>query len=255
LPDTSDEDTKAPGVLVNATMARTFWPHQSAIGRRVRPGGPETPWCRVVGVVADIKNAGVDKAVGTELFYPYKLYAPSNFVVIIKAQGDPLRLTASVRTVVASIDSTLPLAKIRTMDDVLAASTSRPRFLSLILGMFSFLALGLATVGVYGVIAYSVEQRTAEFGIKIALGAEPARLLRQVIGQGLILGLLGVAVGVSCTLLLTQFLEGMLFGVSKSDPASLLLTCCVLALATVCASLVPALKATRIEPIRALRCE
>jgi len=255
LPDTRDENKKAPGVIVNATMARTFWPHQSAIGRRLRPGGGDTPWCRIVGVVGDIKNTGIDKPVGTELFFSYKLFAPRNFDVIIKTQGDPLNLTSAARRAVASMDSSLPLAKVRTMDDVVAASTSRPRFLTLILGMFSVLALCLATVGIYGVIAYSVEQRTAEFGIKMALGAEPGRLLLQVIGQGLTLGLIGITIGVTGALLLTRLLEGMLFGVSRSDPSSLAITAGVLTLATICASFLPALKAMRIEPVTALRYE
>ena len=253
-PDSRDENKDAPGVLVNVAMARTFWPHQSAIGRRVRPGGAKG-WCTIVGVVADIKNAGVDKPVGTELFFSYRLYAPSDFDVVIKTSGDPLRLSGAARNAVTSIDASLPLAKVRTMDDVVASATLRPRFLTLILGMFSLLALSLATVGIYGVVAYSVEQRTAEFGIKMALGAEPRRLLLQVLGQGLTLGLIGVAIGVSGALLLTRFLEGMLFGVSKSDPSALAVTAVVLTLATIAASFLPALKAMRVEPVRALRYE
>jgi putative ABC transport system permease protein len=255
LPEPRDGSKDAPGVVVNASMARTFWPHQSAVGRRVRPGGPKTPWCTIVGVIADIKNAGLDKPAGTELFFTYKLYAPSTFDVVIKTNGDPLSLSGEARRIVASIDASLPLAKVRTVDDVVSAATARPRFLTLILGMFSLLALCLATVGIYGVISYSVEQRTAEFGIKMALGAEPARLLRNVIRQGLTLGMIGVAIGLSGALLLTRFMEGMLFGVSRSDPSSLAVTVGVLTLATVLASLLPALKAMRIEPVRALRYE
>jgi predicted permease len=254
LPEARDGSKETPGVLVNAAMARTFWPHQSAVGRRVRPGGTKS-WCTVVGVIADIKNAGVDKPSGTELFIPYQLYAPSSFDVVIKTAANPLSLVGEARRIVASIDSSLPLAKARTMDDVVSAATSRPRFLTLVLGMFSLLALCLAAVGIYGVISYSVEQRTAEFGIKMALGAEPRRLLREVVGQGLTLGLLGVAIGLSSALLLTKFLEGMLFGVSRSDPSSLAVTAGVLTLVTILASLLPALRAMRIEPVRALRYE
>src|SRR5207302_8132976 len=130
--------------------------------------------------------------------------------VAVKTTGDPVSLIGDVRRTVASIDPSLPLAKIRTMDDVVAAASSRPRFLTLILTMFSILALGLATVGVYGVISYSVEQRTTEFGIKMALGAEPGQLLLQVIGQGLLLGVIGVGLGIVGALLLTRSLEGLL---------------------------------------------
>jgi putative ABC transport system permease protein len=254
LPDSRDENKDSPGIVVNVAMARTFWPHESAIGHRIRPGTKE--WCRVIGVVADIKNAGVDKPVGTELFYSYKAFAPRTFDVVIKT-GDvaPLSLAGEARRVVASVDSSLPLAKVRTVEDVVAAATTRPRFLTLILGMFSMLALGLAAVGIYGVIAYSVEQRTAEFGIKMALGAQPQRLLWQVIGQGLTLALSGVAVGVSGAFLLSRSLEGMLFGVSRSDPSSLAMTAAVLTLVSTLASFLPALRAMRIEPVRALRYE
>jgi len=254
LPDSRDENENSPGLVVNATMARTFWPHQSAIGHRIKPGGTKA-WCRVVGVVADIKNAGVDKPVGTELFYSYRLYAPSAFDVLIKTTGDPSNAVGAARKVVASLDSTLPLAKVRTMEDVVAAATTRPRFLTLILGMFSLLALCLAAIGIYGVISYSVEQRTSEFGIKMALGAQPQRVLRQVIGQGLTLSLLGVAIGLAGSFLLSRLLEGMLFGISDSDSSAALITTCVLLLVSALASFLPALRAMRVEPVRALRYE
>jgi putative ABC transport system permease protein len=253
LPDSRDENENSPGLAINATMARTFWPHQSAIGHRIRPG--TKVWCRVVGVIADIKNAGVDKPVGTELFYSYRLEAPTTFSVVIKTAGDPLRLVGAARRVVVSLDSTLPLAKVRTMEDVIAASTTRPRFLTLILGMFSMLALCLAAVGIYGVISYSVEQRTSEFGIKMALGAQRQRVLGQVVGQGLLLSLLGIGIGVIGALLMSRFLEGMLFGTSKTDPSALVVTACVLTLVSALAAFLPALRAMRVEPVRALRYE
>jgi ABC-type antimicrobial peptide transport system permease subunit len=175
--------------------------------------------------------------------------------VLIKTVGDPLRLTGAARKVVASLDSALPLAKVRTMDDVVAGATTRPRFLTLVLGMFSMLALCLAAVGLYGVISYSVEQRTSEFGIKMALGAQPQRVLRQVVVQGLALSLLGIAAGMVGAFLLSRFLEGMLFGVSKTDPSALLVTACVLTLVSALAAFLPALRAMRVEPLRALRYE
>lgn len=254
-----DGNTASPGVVINAAMARTFWPHQSAIGRRVRLGGPKTPWITVVGVVADIKNAGLDKPTATELFIPYQLVPDSGGLdspnVAIKTTADPLSLAGAVRRVIASIDPSLPLAKVRTMEDVMAAASSRPRFLTLILTMFSVLALGLATVGIYGVMSYSVEQRTSEFGIKMALGAEPSQLLLQVIGQGLLLGLIGVGLGIVGALLLTRSLQGLLFGVSQFDVASFATTAVILTLATIAACFLPALRAMRIEPVTALRYE
>jgi len=251
-----DGDIHTPGVVINASMARTFWPHQSAIGRHVRPFiSGQGLWCAVVGVVADIRNGGVDQPAGTELFIPYRLSARSTPDIVIRTGGDPLSLAGEARQVIAAVDPSLPVAKMRTMEDVIAAATSRPRFLTLVLGMFSILALGLATVGIYGVISYSVEQRTSEFGIRMALGAEPRRMLLQVIGQGVMLGLIGVGVGIGAAMLLTRSLEGLLFGVSRFDPSSFVLTAAVLATAAVAASFLPAIRAMRIEPIQALRYE
>jgi putative ABC transport system permease protein len=257
--ESRDGSKETPGAVVNAAMAHTFWPHQSAIGHRVRPGGRNTPWFTVVGVVGDIKNAGLDKPAQTELFLPYlgvtDPYALSTPNVALKTTRDPLSLAAEARLAVASIDPGLPLAKVRTMEDVIAAASSRPRFLTLILGMFSILALVLATVGIYGVISYSVEQRTSEFGIKIALGAEPRRLLLQVILQGLLLGIVGVAAGMVGSLLLTRSLEGLFFGVSRFDASSFLVTAAILTAATIAGSFLPALRAMNIEPVKSLRYE
>jgi putative ABC transport system permease protein len=251
-----DGTKQAQGVVVNATMARTFWPHQSALGRRLHPGGdPKDPWMTVVGVIADIKNAGVDKPAGSEIFLPYRLSPSASLDVAVRTHGNPLAFAGEARRLVASIDPSLPLAKVQTMDDVVAAATSRPRFLTLILSLFSLLALCLATVGIYGVIAYSVQQRTPEFGIKMALGAAPGQLLRQVVGQGLLLGSVGIAIGFCASLALTTSLEGMLFGVSRLDLSSFATTTVVLLAATAFASLLPALRAMRIQPVSALRYE
>jgi predicted permease len=253
-----DGNAETPGVVINASMARTFWPHQSAIGRRVRPGSrTPLPWFTVVGVVADVKNGGIDKPAGTELFLHWRSPGSSLFnpTIALKTSGDPHPLITEVRRAVASLDNSLPIAKVRTMDEVIADANSRPRFLTIILTMFSALALGLAMVGIYGVISYSVERRTSEFGIKMALGAQPWRLLLQVIGQGAIMGVAGVVVGMAAASLLTRFLEGLLFGVSRYDAASFAVTMIVLLLTTVTASLMPALRAMKVEPVTALRYE
>jgi putative ABC transport system permease protein len=250
-----ERDGPSKSVIVNQTMANTFWPHQSAIGRRVKPGGRE--WYSVVGVVADIKNAGADRPTGTELFLPYNSnasYTGSPYI-LIRTSSNPSQLANAVRAAVRSLDPSLPVAKVRLMEDVVASASARPRFLTLILGLFSLLALVLAAVGIYGVISYSVAQRTTEFGIKIALGAEPGMLMRQVLQQGLLLGLVGMVVGTLFSFFLTQFVQGLIFGVSGLDLTSLGVTASVLALATLAACYAPAARAMRTEPIQALRYE
>jgi len=257
-----DGNKASPGVVVNEAMARTFWPGRSAIGRRIRPGmaaGSKGPWWAVVGVIADMKNAGLDKPTGTEVYLPYRALDDADSLAIIsaavKTTRDPLSLVSEARGAVTSIDPSLPLAKVRTMDDVMDAANARPRFLVAILTMFSVLALGLATVGIYGVISYSVAQRTTEFGIKLALGAAPSRLLGQVLGQGMVLAVAGIAVGIVGSLFLTRSLEGLLFGVSHLDAAALVTTALILALAAVVASCLPAVRSMRIQPVTALRYE
>ena len=214
------------GVVVNAAMANTFWPHQSAIGRRVRLGDSKDPWYRVVGVISDVKNGGLEKPAGTELFMSYR--APEamryDYYVALKTGSNTASATSEIRRVVSALDPSLPLSKVKTMEDVVAGSRSRPRFLTTVLTVFSILALALAAVGTYGVIAYSVEQRTSEFGIRMALGAEPRQLLLGVVGQGLLLGVIGVCVGLVFSFLLTSSLRGLTFGVSGFDAQAFIVT-------------------------------
>jgi putative ABC transport system permease protein len=245
------------GVVVNAAMANTFWPHKSAIGRRIRLGDSKDTWYRVVGVISDIKNGGLEKPAGTELFMSY--HAPDasryDYYIALKTASSPALAASEIRRVVSALDPSLPISKVRTMEDVVAGSRSRPRFLTTVLTIFSVLALALAAVGTYGVIAYSVEQRTSEFGIRMALGAEPQRLLLGVIGQGFLLGFIGVCVGLIFSSLLTNSLRGLTFGVSGFDARSFVVTAALLTLVSVVASALPALRAVRVEPVKALRYE
>jgi putative ABC transport system permease protein len=252
-----DVNPDFPGVMINQVMAHTFWPYTSAIGRRIRPGF-QGPWYTIVGIVADVKNHGVDRATDTEIFTPYQAtpfggFGLSNFSVAIKTQGDPKRLANAARGVVASIDPSLPMADIRSMEEVMQRANARPRFYTLVLSMFSALALTLAALGVYGIMSYAVTRRTTEFGIRMALGAEPVKLFGGVIGQGLLLTAAGAVLGSVSAFFLTRLLQGLVFGVQTFDVKSFLVTAAVLVAATILATSVPAARVIRIQPVQALR--
>jgi predicted permease len=242
-------------MVVNATMARTFWPGQSAIGRRVRlPVGKDSPWRTIVGVVADIKNAGADQPTGTELFVPWRQGFPLRTVeVVIRTVGAPMSMAGAARTTIAQLDPSLPVAAVRSMADVVAQSQSRPRFLSVLLTFFTTVALALAAIGVYGVISYSVARRTAEIGIRMAIGADSGRILRMVLKQGALLGAAGVAIGVGSAVWLTRFMKSILFAIQPLDLPTFAITVLALFGVTLLASWIPARRATRIDPTVALR--
>lgn len=254
--DARDAEGATPTVIINQTMARTYYGNQSAIGRRVRPGFQD-PWRVIVGVVADVKNAGLDASTGTELFFPYRQdgYTPRGAYIAVRAAGDPKSLISAVRGALREIDPSLPVAQIRTMDEVLERVRSRPRFLTTLLGFFSSTALLLAAVGLYGVISYSVARRTTEFGIRMAMGAGTSDVLSLVLGQGLRLALIGVAAGAVGALVLTRVIRGLLFGISSFDPATFVAMALALIAVTVLACVIPASRATKVDPLVALRYE
>jgi predicted permease len=257
-----DRDTLAatPVVIVNRTMANTFWPGQNAVGRRVKPGmGKDTPWFTVVGVVDDVKNAGLDRPAGTELYVPYKQAAPlgvADMYVVMKSQsGNPSGLAGAVREQLNELDASLPLADVRLMDDVLERAQSRPRFLTLLLTLFSVTALAIATVGIYGVVSYSVARRTKEFGLRMVLGAQTGDVLGMVMKQGAAMVGIGLVAGLVTAYGLTRLMASLLFSVAPTDALTFATVTAILAVVALAACYVPARRATEVDPMQTLRYE
>jgi putative ABC transport system permease protein len=249
-----DGPTSTPVAVINQTMARTYWPNESAIGHRVKSGGT-TAWRNIVGVVGDIKNGGIDRTTGTELYFPFTQVPQRTSNLVIRTQGDPMAIANTVRAEIRNLDRALPIANLRTMDEVMNTARSRPRFLTLLLTLFSSLALTLAALGIYGVISYSVAQRTNEIGIRMALGAQSADVLRLVGASGVRLAAAGILIGAIGALALTRTMSGLLFGVSSIDPATFLLMAGALAIVTLVACYIPARRAAKVDPLIALRYE
>jgi putative ABC transport system permease protein len=242
-------------VVVNQTMAKTFWPRESALGHRVRTSGPNTPWRTVVGVVGDIKNAAVDRPAGTELYFPFPQLPARLSWVVVRTQGEPMGLVSAVRSEIQRADRALPISNIGSMEDVMSTARSRPRFLTLLLTMFSSLSLILAALGIYGVISYAVAQRTNEIGIRMALGARGGDVVRLIGANGARLALAGTLLGGAGAFALTRVLSGMLFGVSSVDPWTFIAMTLALIAVTLIACYIPARRASRVDPLIALRYE
>jgi len=256
LLDDRDGETAPLVMVVNETMARTFWPGQSALGHRLRIGPSNAPWHTIVGVVADVKNAGTDQPTGTEFFVPWRqAQAIRTIQVAIRTAGPPMAAAGTARAAIAAMDASLPIAAVRTMEEVVAQSQSRPRFLSILLTFFTVVAVTLAAIGVYGVISYAVARRSTEIGIRMAIGADGASILRMVLKQGLALGAAGVVVGVGAALWLTRFLKTLIFGIEPLDAPTFAVTVALLFALTLLATWRPARRASRVDPAVALRNE
>jgi putative ABC transport system permease protein len=244
--------------VVSESMARRYWPGEDPTGKRICPGKPESPddWVTIVGVVNDVRQFGLDAELKPQMYLTYQqagFFSPRHLV--IGTNVEPHSLAASVRGTVWGIDRDQPVSNIRTMEEVLAESISRQRFSTLLLGVFGVVALVLAAVGIYGVMSYSVSQRTHEIGIRMALGAQRRDVLKLAVGQGLKLVMIGVAVGLVASVVLTRVMKTLLFGVSSTDPATFAVISLVLVVAGLLASYIPARRATKVDPMIALRYE
>jgi predicted permease len=241
--------------IINQTMARAFYGNQSPLGRRIREDSDTAPWRTVVGVVRDVKNAGIDKPAGTEIYFPYSQVEGGirGMFLLVKTVGEPGRVVSSVRAQVASLDPSLPLAQVRLMGDIIASANARPRFLSVLLSLFSLIALALAAAGIYGVMAFMVARRTQELGIRVAVGAAPSDVLHLVLGQGMRIGLTGVALGGVGAFALTRFIRQLLFGIEPFDPLTFGTTAVLLTAVVLAACYFPARRAMRVDPNAALR--
>ena len=256
--DEHDTADTTPVALVNETMARGLWPGESAIGRRVKFPGSEKhpqPWRTVVGVVRDVKQYGLDRDDKMQLYLPEQQYPTSGMTVVMRTSSDPAGMTNALRGAVREADKDLAVFDVATMDELLASSMALRRFSMMLLGVFACVAVLLAGVGIYGVISYSVTQRTREIGIRIALGAQRTDVLLLVVRRGLLLACAGIALGTGGGLVVTRVMSGLLFGVGAKDPFTFAAVAALLACVALVACLVPARRATKVDPMVALRYE
>jgi putative ABC transport system permease protein len=251
----SDNETAPDVALVNATMARRFWTNGDPIGKRILRGHPgqDEKWITIVGVVADTKLYGLDNPARLEVYYPYRQRPYSDMNLVVRSAVDPVSLTSAIRAAVAAIDKDQPIFDVHTMQQLVDDSISTRRLTLVLLGIFSALALILAAIGIYGVMAYTVALRTQEIGIRMALGAQQKDVLRLVLGQGARIAFFGVAIGLAAAAALARLLSSLLFSVSASDPLTFGAVAVLLVAVALLACYIPARRALRVDPIIALR--
>ncbi len=257
---TDDADTP-PVVIVNEALARNFWPGQDPIGKRLKQGWPENegefhPWCEIVGLVSDVKQLGLGEETMMQVYIPLAQRGSMwDVQLALRTETDPMSLLAPVKRAIRGLDASLPVYDVETMERAIETSIAPRRFAMLLLGMFAALALVLAAVGLYGVIAYSVARRTREIGLRMSVGAARSDIFRLVVRQGMIWAVLGAAIGLAASAAASRLLASFLYGVTERDPLTFAVVPLVLLAVAFAASAAPALTASRIDPIRALRYE
>jgi putative ABC transport system permease protein len=251
----SDDDKALPVAIVDQTLARQYWPNENPIGKRVKSGPIQStnPWLNIIGVVGDVKTDSLELQEAPHI-YLSDFQAPSyNSVIYLRTAGDPGTLGDAIRPEVEAVDPNVPVYAVRTMEDVIARSMAERRFALQILGFFAGVALLLAAIGIYGVMAYTFSQRRHEIGIRMALGAQPRDILRMALSEGMTLVAIGLGSGLVGALILTRFLRSMLYAVSPNDPLTFVALPAVLAAVALLACFVPARRATQVDPLVALR--
>jgi putative ABC transport system permease protein len=253
--EAADDADAPPVVIVNETLARTFWPEEDPIGKRlIVRMGDETPR-EIVGVVDDVRHSSLDAPVRAQVYYPHAQLSFPWLDLVVRSSMAPAALVGTLQREVRALDPELPLYSVKPMEEVVSESLAGERFNMLLLALFALLALLLAGIGIYGVLSYAVSRRTHEIGIRLALGSERPVVLRSVIAQGMGLAALGLLIGVGAAFLLTGLLSDLLYEVGARDPLTFIVVTAALAAAALLACLVPALRATRIDPMVALRYE
>jgi putative ABC transport system permease protein len=252
-----DDQAETGVVIVSESWARRFLRNEDPIDKRIKLGGRDStrPWLSIVGIAGDVHDTALESEARPCVYIPYPQFPSSGMTLAVRAAFGPKLLVSGIRDEVWAVDKDQPVTDVKTMDQYLAASVSPRRFNALLLAIFAGVGLVLAAVGLYGVISYSVSQRTREIGIRMALGASHKSLLRLVVGQGVILALIGVAIGVIASFFLTKFIATLLFGVSATDPITFIVISVLLIGVSIVASLVPARRAMKVDPMVALRYE
>ncbi len=254
----SDRADAAPVALINDALARRYWPDRSPLGARITFGNPAdttSVWMTVVGVVGDVRQEGAAAAAYPQVYLPLAQLSSRSLLIALRTSGDPLALAPAVKRAVAGIDANLALGRVATMEERVAVSLARPRVNALLLGGFATTALVLAALGIYGVIAYGVVQRTRELGIRMALGARRDDVLRLVLRQGMVPVLAGLALGLGGAAAASRVLRGLLYGVGGTDPITYAVVAAFLAAVALLASYLPARRAAMTDPLVALRNE
>jgi putative ABC transport system permease protein len=254
---TDRHNANAPAVmLINETFARRYFPGEDPIGKRLNIGNPESsPWRTIIGIVRDVRHEGLDTEPYPQMYAPLAQTARRAMTLTARTSSDPMSLVPAIRNELSALDKDQPLYNVRTMEQVLAASIARQRFQMMLIAVFACVGLVLASVGIYGVISYSVTQRTHEIGIRMALGARERDVLKMIVGQGMILTLIGVGAGLLVALALTRVMASLLYNVSATDPLTFIGVSLLLTVIALLACFIPARRAMKVDPMVALRYE